>query len=275
MIDIEKIKAAQICIPAMKNYLQGAPDDNHSLISMCFSFREWQTIIATLEAGQGLIDKPLIEGGGDRNIQSLRKAAEKIPPVRHHSPAGTAIANNGWWSSGVHAADSGMPISIITEKPEDASAYAAFIAAALNLFTMKEFSNMNITEPLMTEEQAQEIREDMPINALLPCPFCGGVAEEGQLIDERDCGGSVIQCKKCFASSQVQFGYKETLREMWNRRALSPALVKEGVVEALDRVQLWASQLDPSDPLAIDQDAVLELASFTLAAPVSVQEQKT
>lgn len=30
--------------------------------------------------------------------------------------------------------------------------------------------------------------------------------------------------------------------------------------EAFDRVQLWASQLDPSDPLAIDLEEVLELA---------------
>lgn len=69
-------------------------------------------------------------------------------------------------------------------------------------------------------------------NDLLPCPFCGGGAEEIALEDEDNLGGSVIQCKKCFASSQVQFNYKETLREKWNYRTPAPPQERDTVTES-------------------------------------------
>jgi len=57
---------------------------------------------------------------------------------------------------------------------------------------------------------------------LKPCPFCGGEAREVHFDDDPDdlnFGGSCIECTKCGASSAVEFNYKETLRERWNRRA--------------------------------------------------------
>ncbi len=56
-------------------------------------------------------------------------------------------------------------------------------------------------------------------NELLPCPFCGGEAERADLEDEDNFGGSVIQCKKCQASSAVHFDRKEHLYSSWNERS--------------------------------------------------------
>jgi len=53
---------------------------------------------------------------------------------------------------------------------------------------------------------------------LKPCPFCGGNAEELDLEDEANFGGSVICCQKCGASSPVHFDRKENLYDSWNRR---------------------------------------------------------
>lgn len=53
---------------------------------------------------------------------------------------------------------------------------------------------------------------------LKPCPFCGGSAEQLELDDEANFGGSVICCQKCGASSPVHFGRKENLYDSWNRR---------------------------------------------------------
>lgn len=53
---------------------------------------------------------------------------------------------------------------------------------------------------------------------LLPCPFCGAPAEKLELTDEPNIGGSCISCTHCQASSAVEFEFKETLIERWNRR---------------------------------------------------------
>lgn len=58
---------------------------------------------------------------------------------------------------------------------------------------------------------------------LLPCPFCGGEAEI-VLVEEGDLrGGSCVQCPRCMASGNVEFGRKENFVANWNRRA-GPAL---------------------------------------------------
>jgi Lar family restriction alleviation protein len=55
--------------------------------------------------------------------------------------------------------------------------------------------------------------------ALLPCPFCGGDAEEIYIEEEGDnFGGSVISCKQCSASTAVHFDRKENLHSSWNDR---------------------------------------------------------
>lgn len=60
--------------------------------------------------------------------------------------------------------------------------------------------------------------------ALEPCPFCGGEAERFTIEEEGDnFGGDVICCKKCGASSHVEFGRKENLVDCWNRRASTDA----------------------------------------------------
>lgn len=61
---------------------------------------------------------------------------------------------------------------------------------------------------------------------LKPCPFCGGEAERHTIGDEEPSnrGGDVICCPDCGASSHVEFGRKENLVSLWNRRALSDAI---------------------------------------------------
>ena len=57
--------------------------------------------------------------------------------------------------------------------------------------------------------------------ALEPCPFCDGEAEVLHLEDGENAGGSCVSCKRCLASSNVEFGFKENFVSNWNRR---PAL---------------------------------------------------
>lgn len=58
-------------------------------------------------------------------------------------------------------------------------------------------------------------------DGLLPCPFCGGEAERITIGPEEpnNAGGDVICCKRCQASSHVEFGRKENLVSRWNTRA--------------------------------------------------------
>lgn len=66
---------------------------------------------------------------------------------------------------------------------------------------------------------------------LLPCPFCGGVAErvdngptQKQVAyahswgDDVDDGGSFIHCTRCDASSAIHYDRKENLVSSWNDR---------------------------------------------------------
>ncbi|MBN8955001.1 MAG: Lar family restriction alleviation protein [Rhizobiales bacterium] len=64
------------------------------------------------------------------------------------------------------------------------------------------------------------------IEALKPCPFCGGEAEllDFESVDgDPNAGGSCICCKRCGASSPVHFDRKENLVSSWNDRALTRA----------------------------------------------------
>lgn len=59
---------------------------------------------------------------------------------------------------------------------------------------------------------------------LLPCPFCGGIAEhldiEGADGDP-NAGGSCIECTQCGACSALHFDRKENLVASWNDRVAS------------------------------------------------------
>ena len=70
--------------------------------------------------------------------------------------------------------------------------------------------------------------------ALLPCPFCGGEAERITIGDDEpsNAGGDVVSCRKCHASSHVEFGSKENLVSAWNRRATDTAR-QEGIALGL------------------------------------------
>lgn len=70
--------------------------------------------------------------------------------------------------------------------------------------------------------------------ALKPCPFCGGAAE-----DIRCPGGSFVRCTKCHASSD------DTLHavEAWNRRASPPAPAEVEPVAILPPIEV-----DPDMP---------------------------
>ncbi len=67
----------------------------------------------------------------------------------------------------------------------------------------------------------KELPAPVAINGLLPCPFCGGKAQQLTIEQDNDphFGGDVITCTECGASSHVEFGFKENLKSAWNSRA--------------------------------------------------------
>ncbi|MDF1627012.1 MAG: Lar family restriction alleviation protein [Parvibaculaceae bacterium] len=74
------------------------------------------------------------------------------------------------------------------------------------------------------------------MSVLNNCPFCGGeaVIENIEAVDGfGNEGGSCVQCTKCLASSQVEFGFKENLESVWNRRVSDPIHLLEQAVFAL------------------------------------------
>lgn len=86
--------------------------------------------------------------------------------------------------------------------------------------------------PLLREDQDRIVSalftgEPQMSEELKPCPFCGGKAERHEITEDDGLdnqGGSVISCQKCQASSAVEFEFKETLVERWNRRLLDRPL---------------------------------------------------
>ncbi len=94
------------------------------------------------------------------------------------------------------------------------------------------------------------------LDALLPCPFCGGVARRRTLGPDEfgNEGGDVIECSTCEASSHVEFGYKENLVSSWNRRTdtalrarAEAAEADAGVLRELDS-HMFAVQHNPNCP---------------------------
>jgi Lar family restriction alleviation protein len=55
---------------------------------------------------------------------------------------------------------------------------------------------------------------EKPAIALLPCPFCGGEAELGNLVDEDD---YFVQCKDCEVQQIANYKPRVAVRR-WNQR---------------------------------------------------------
>lgn len=75
---------------------------------------------------------------------------------------------------------------------------------------------------------------------LLPCPFCGGMAEIVEISEGENSGGSCVCCTRCMASSNVEFAFKENFVGNWNRRATPAALAASPEVQALIRGEIEA-----------------------------------
>ncbi len=56
------------------------------------------------------------------------------------------------------------------------------------------------------------------LEELLPCPFCGADAEQIDIEEGENAGGSCIACTRCMASSNVEFEFKENFVSNWNSR---------------------------------------------------------
>ena len=100
------------------------------------------------------------------------------------------------------------------------------------------------------------------MNKLNPCPFCGGEAEIINIDEGENAGGSCVCCKRCLASSNVEFEFKENFVSNWNRRTPSLPASAEGVEAILhaaldcpheidgEKVVLKASLSKPGNALA-------------------------
>jgi Lar family restriction alleviation protein len=78
------------------------------------------------------------------------------------------------------------------------------------------------------------------IEALAPCPFCGGEAKRITIGDEEpnNAGGDVIVCTRCQVSSHVEFGRKENLISRWNTREAPAIVTALRQAEAASRVEV-------------------------------------
>ena len=94
---------------------------------------------------------------------------------------------------------------------------------------------------------------------LKPCPFCGGEAEEFELEDEANFGGSVVCCTRCGASSAVHFDRKVNLISSWNTRTPSPS---EGAVEVVERHLRNEKDGGTLDGVECLQDVLAELRTL-------------
>lgn len=63
-------------------------------------------------------------------------------------------------------------------------------------------------------------------NKLKPCPFCGGKAAINEIQFGVNRGGSCVECTKCQASTNIDFGFKENFVSNWNRRTTQDELIQ-------------------------------------------------
>lgn len=92
---------------------------------------------------------------------------------------------------------------------------------------------------------------------LLPCPFCGGIADFGIVHGGENDMGRFIECRKCRASSLLMFPQKTDpkplLAELWNARYTSS---KDEIQEALKAaVTLFHNEEQPTIAALRDMEA--------------------
>lgn len=85
-----------------------------------------------------------------------------------------------------------------------------------------------------------------PAEALLPCPFCGGMPELTQLTDADNAGGWTVECTGCLCSTRVHFSCKEDARphvvDAWNSRAVPHQAPRIKGPADLRKALLWYTE---------------------------------
>ena len=77
---------------------------------------------------------------------------------------------------------------------------------------------------------------------VLPCPFCGGPAEIVEIDKGENAGGSFVRCTRCFASGNVEFGFKENFISNWNHRVQT--LAPDAVARLVEAAQFTRNRLE-------------------------------
>lgn len=100
---------------------------------------------------------------------------------------------------------------------------------------------------------------------LLPCPFCGGVAQR-----DENFGRSARTCSKCYVSIRGGLGEPDaSLDDRWNRRsAPSPVVMPEGVLKALKSVDY---HVEIGESFDSDNEVVLAHYIRSLSSPAPVE----
>ncbi|ECH9540613.1 DUF550 domain-containing protein [Salmonella enterica subsp. enterica] len=137
--------------------------------------------------------------------------------------------------------------------------------------------NLAEAERIRAKNAALAVEVSEP-NGILPCPFCGGVADRVTIEEVNDLcfGGDVIACLDCGASSHVEYGRKENLVSVWNNRAAPQPVYNDSEAQAmLKRLAVIMAGNDSGGELAaltvtaqslVDRCKALAVERDTLAA---------
>lgn len=127
--------------------------------------------------------------------------------------------------------------------------------------------NLAEAEQIRARNAAPAVEEFEP-SGILPCPFCGGMAERVTIddVDDPCFGGDVITCVDCGASSHVEYAFKENLVSIWNNRAAPQPAHNDSEAQAmLKRLAVIMTGNDSSG----------EIAALTVTAQSLVDRCKT
>ena len=112
--------------------------------------------------------------------------------------------------------------------------------------------------------------DEMPVEAVAPCPFCGGPAKRvGEFLN-------YVECEVCGATGQGCTTAKLAIAR-WNRRAIPAHYIR--AVETLERLRSASKHGEPrgrssgSDPARVAEEASLPSAHLT--APPARTEEKS